>query len=139
MTAFDTNILVYAFDADYPDKQETAKNLVEEVFNGERRGVITNQILGEFTYVTTQRFEEPLQQEELESIIWTFLYSENWQVLDYTGETVLHATRSTTAFWDGLLTQTLKEHGVNKILTENTQDFQGTGITPHNPFTKEDT
>ncbi|MBI5072934.1 hypothetical protein HZA99_03885 [Candidatus Woesearchaeota archaeon] len=55
MIALDTNILVYAFDNAYPKKREICKKLVLNIFNGKQKGVLTNQILAEFSAVVTKR------------------------------------------------------------------------------------
>ncbi len=67
-------------------------------------------------------------------MIQTFLSSENWVVFNYDGETVLRALNTAKPFWDALIIETLKQHGLSKIVTENTRHFEGTGITVINPF-----
>ena len=128
MIAIDTNILVYAFDSAYPAKREICKKIINEIFNGEKQGVVTNQILAEFCVVVTKKVEKPLSKEDACSIVGAILSSENWKVLTYTGETVMHAIMGTKPFWDALIIETLKQHGVSTIVTENTKHFEYSGI-----------
>lgn len=134
MIALDTNILVYAFDNAYPEKRDVCKKLVSNIFMGKQKGVVTNQILAEFSAVVTRKMERPLTKDEARSIVGAILSSENWIVFDYNGETVLCALNATKPFWDALIIETLKQHGISKIVTENTRHFEGSGITVINPF-----
>jgi len=102
MIAIDTNILVYAFDSAYPTKREICKNLINEIFNGKKEGVVTNQILAEFCAVVTKKMEKPLSKEQACSIVGAILASQNWKVLTYTGETVMHAVTGTKSSSESL-------------------------------------
>ena len=134
MIAIDTNILVYAFDTAYPKKRAICKTLIESIFMGKKKGVITNQILAEFCAATTKKIENPITRKDAQSIISSILTSENWTVLNYTGETIEKALESQQPFWDALITQTLREHNIQQIITENVKDFQQSGIKPLNPL-----
>lgn len=55
---FDTNVLVYLFDADAPDKQERARALLQaEVARG--RAVLSTQVLQEFCVAVTRMLAQP--------------------------------------------------------------------------------
>lgn len=134
MNAIDTNILVYAFDTAYPQKRKICSELLTEIFEGEKEGAVTNQILAEFANAVTQKIEKPLSRDETLAIIQTIINSPNWEVFDYTGETVAKALSSQQPFWDALITATLQENNVKEIITENTKDFKNTGLIVHNPL-----
>ncbi|MFH1072911.1 MAG: hypothetical protein V1743_05790 [Nanoarchaeota archaeon] len=136
MIAIDTNILIYAFDTAYPRKRAVCKKLLEEVFAGRKKAVLTNQILAEFSAAVTRKIEKPLAKKDCQAIIGAFLSSENWKILNYTGDTVLGALSSEKPFWDSLIAQTLKENGIRELISENEKDFSGTGLIVRNPFTK---
>ena len=102
MIALDTNILVYAFDNAYPEKRDVCKKLVSNIFNGKQKGVVTNQILAEFSAVVTRKMERPLTKDEARSIIGAIVSSGNWVIFDYNAETVLRALSNAKPFWDGL-------------------------------------
>lgn len=134
MNAVDTNILVYAFDTDYPQKQAICRKIVQDIFDGKDKGVVTNQILAEFASAVTKKIDKPLEWSRAQAIIGTILASSNWEVLNYSGETILKALESKIPFWDSLIVQTLKENNVTTIITENTKDFVESGIKAINPF-----
>ncbi len=134
MIAIDTNILVYAFDTSEPEKRKACKKIFEDIMSGRLKGVVTNQILAEFCYVVTSKVNKPLSRDQAADIVAAILTSENWIVLDYAASTVLAALHSKKPFWDSLIIQTLLEHDVQKIYTENTADFRGSMIAPMRPF-----
>ncbi|HEY3626296.1 MAG TPA: PIN domain-containing protein [Terracidiphilus sp.] len=55
-TFLDSNILLYAEDAAFPEKQRKALDLVVE-HRRQRTGVISTQVLGEFFHVATRRLK----------------------------------------------------------------------------------
>ncbi len=136
MIGIDTNILVYAFDTAYPEKRKSCKSIIEDIFGGKQKGVVTNQILAEFVNAVTRKIEKPLPEETAKLIIGAILSSENWEVYNYTGNTVLKSLPSKGHFWDFLIAQTLKENDVNAIITENINDFRSSGIKVMSPFKK---
>ncbi|MFH1916389.1 MAG: PIN domain-containing protein [Nanoarchaeota archaeon] len=134
MNAIDTNILVYAFDTAYQKKRETCKELIKSIFDGKEEAVITNQILAEFAAVITKKIQKPLSRKDAETIIGAILSCKNFQVINYSGKTVLSAIQSKKQFWDALIIATLKENNITGIITENEKDFTGEGMTVRNPF-----
>ena len=132
MDAIETNILVYAFDSAYPKKREICKKLVEDIFLGYKSGVVTNQILAEFSVVVTTKIEKGLSKKDAAAIVGSILSSKNWRVLNYTGENVLNALNSEEPFWDAVIIQTLKTNNIRRIITENVKDFKKSleAITP---------
>ncbi|MBI3412656.1 MAG: PIN domain-containing protein [Candidatus Aenigmarchaeota archaeon] len=138
---FDTTILVYAYDESYRVEREACKKLVETVFNGELRGVVTNQILAELFNVLTKKIEKPLDIETSEIIVNSLVESGNWKKINYSHETVKKAIttakKSKAHFWDCLIAETMKDNGVENLYTENEKDFRNIhGITLTNPVRK---
>lgn len=134
MIGIDTNILVYAFDIAYLEKRSICKEIIEEIFSGKQKGVVTNQILAEFVNVVTRKIEKPLSEDSAKAIIGSIISSENWKIYNYTSTTILNSLPCNGSFWDFLIVQTLKENGINIIVTENVKDFSGFGIKVINPF-----
>lgn len=134
MFAVDTNILVYAFTKAYPEKRSIARSIVEDIFLGKNKGVVTNQILAEFSIIMTRKMEKPLSKSETRTIIGAIMSSENWHVFNYNGDTVLRALDTTQSFWDALIAETLKENNIQKIITENEKHFKESGLLVRNPF-----
>ena len=116
----DTNILFYAYDLSEPSKREVCKTLVGNVFGGETKGFISNQIL-------------------VELYIESFLASTNWLKIRYNHFTIksaLHISKTFGApFLDSLIAETMKENGISSIITENERDFRRiSGIQVPNPL-----
>jgi len=136
---FDTNILVYAYDASEEEKRAVCNKLLSQVFTAELRGVVSNQILAELFYVLTNKVKKPLDVEEAKKIIFNFLKSENWLKINYDENTLEKAINTSTDInvdiWDAIIAETMKENGINKIYTENESDFKKIpGIKVVNPL-----
>lgn len=134
---FDTSVIIYAYDKTEPEKHEIAKELVKQVFNGELTGFISNQILAELFYVLTEK--KGVSKEDVETIVLSFLESDAWVKLNYTTLTVktsvLLSKKIDVIFWDILISETMKENGIFKIITEDEVDFKKIpGIEVVNPF-----
>lgn len=136
---YDTNILVYAYDESEKEKRQIAEKLVENVFSGEAKGAISNQILSELFYVLTEKINRHLSKEVAAKIIRKYVLSDKWEKVDYTSLTALNAALTSyphnSSFWDALVVETMKENEITWILTENEKDFEIIpGIKVKNPF-----
>ncbi|HEY8020821.1 MAG TPA: PIN domain-containing protein, partial [Thermoanaerobaculia bacterium] len=60
----DTNIFVYLYDSDQPDKQARARTLVER-FGLSGEIVISTQVLQEFYATVTRKFARQLSEEQI--------------------------------------------------------------------------
>ncbi|QQR92885.1 MAG: PIN domain-containing protein [Candidatus Iainarchaeum archaeon] len=133
----DTNILVHAYRLDDKEKHTIAKRILAACFNGTRRLVISNQVLGEFVRVMSHKVENPLPLEEIRRIVAEILISPNWKKIDYTTDTIERALslQKKAYSWDLVIAQTMQENGFTLIYTENTKDFASIpGIKTLNPF-----
>lgn len=136
---FDTSILIYAFDEYELRKKEVCEKLVKEVFDLQTNGIISNQVAAELFSVLTTKMRKPLSSENAEKIVRNFVDSEKWQKINYNIKTVKNAMFISkafkTSFWDALIAETMKENGINKIITENIKDFKKIpGVKVINPF-----
>ncbi len=68
----DTNLFVYTFDRDAPEKQVRANALIKEALE-ERTGCISYQVIQEFMNVATRKFETPLSTSDCEKYLYTVL------------------------------------------------------------------
>lgn len=64
----DTNIFVYAFNQDEPEKNKIANNLIESALI-ERSGCISYQVIQEFINVSTKKFEVPLSVRDCQKYL----------------------------------------------------------------------
>ncbi len=68
----DTNILVYSFNPDEPEKQRRSRALIFEALE-KGQGMIGSQVVQEFLNVATRKFKIPLNQEDCRLYLDTVL------------------------------------------------------------------
>ena len=123
---FDTSILVYAFTLEEKKKRRISKKLVEDVFRGKIKGIVSNQVLSELFFVLVEK--KKIRKEFAEIITNSFILSEKWKKINYTFETIEKAKRISIEhnlkFWDSLIVATMLENDVKQIYTENEKDFK---------------
>jgi predicted nucleic acid-binding protein len=132
---FDTNVLVYLFDDDAPEKQALARTVLQrEVEDG--RAVLSTQVLQEFFVATTRKLADPLSSEDGECAGRDLA---ELPVIQVTTRLVLDAVRRTRktgfSFWDALIIETALAGGADRLLTEDLQHGQRIdGLLVENPF-----
>jgi predicted nucleic acid-binding protein len=135
----DTSVLVYAFDKSEQAKHETASKLVRDMFERGEKGAISAQVLLELYNVLTRFISDPLSPADASSIVYKFFEAAGWIKLDYNTliarRAVTIAAERKTKIWDTLIAETMKENGIDTIITENEKDFKKIpGIKVINPF-----
>ena len=118
----DTNVLVYLFDADAPDKQMRAQELLQE----ERDCIVlSTQVLGEFYVTVTRKFIEWLSPEAAAQAVNEF---SRFRVQPIHPETVNAAVRRSRSmqfsYWDSLIVEAALSAGADILLTEDLQHDQ---------------
>jgi predicted nucleic acid-binding protein len=134
----DTNILVYLFDADAPEKREASRALVERCWRHEAEYSVSVQNLAEFSVVVTEKVEHPMPTDDVRRFVSSVTGFDGWHVVGYDGATLAHALtlrdRHHIHFWDALLVATMLAHGIDTIVTEDAHLAGVSGITAVNPF-----
>jgi len=137
----DTNILVYSLDRSAPEeKRETARELVSEAFRRESELHVSTQNLEEFAVVTMNKLENPLPADDVKGFIEEIEGSPGFRVLETSSSDVRNAVKSygelqDADFWDLVIAATMRRNGVEKVVTENTSDFEEVrGVEAENPF-----
>jgi len=131
----DTNVLVYLFDGDAPQKQQRAR----EVLSAEGAGgtlVLSTQVLQEFYVSVTRKLGVPLAPSE--AIEHTRRFATLPVVLIDT-QLILAATRLSRdhkiSLWDALILRAAETASCERLLTEDLQDgWSVLGVTVKNPF-----
>ncbi|MCP4041734.1 MAG: PIN domain-containing protein [Gammaproteobacteria bacterium] len=128
----DTNVLVYLFDNDEPEKQAIA----EKIFQGSEQILLSTQVLQEFYAVVTRRFGRTLDAELANQAVQGFM---KYPVETIHPVTVAKAVRrsidSKITLWDALIVETALNAKVDVLLTEDLHDgWSIGGMRVRNPF-----
>ena len=139
-TLIDTNVLVYSLNSEAEDrKRNEAREIIAEGFRGEKTYYITLQSLEEFITVVTSAIQKPVSYERAREYVETLVEVGNFKLLETRAEHVLEAAEMVENggkdYWDCIIASVAKENKVEKIITENTQDFREIpGLEAENPF-----
>ena len=118
----DTNVLLYLFDADAPQKQAQAALLLRRL-SAARAGCLSVQCLSEFISVATRRLKPPLTPARAMRVAEGFAAS--FPVYDLTTMIVLEAARGARdhgmSFYDAQLWASAR---LNQIATIFSEDFR---------------
>jgi predicted nucleic acid-binding protein len=130
----DTNVLVYAYDASDPRKQQIAQGLVRRAVAGEIAA--SSQVLGEFAATLLHKITPPAKPEDLMVLLDT-LGPINLVSID--GDVVLRAVQARAQygvhFYDGMILAAAERGGCQKIWSEDLNAGQQYfGCTVENPF-----
>ncbi len=132
----DTNVLVYAYDRNEPEKQTKAVVILDElVKNG--TGILSPQVLSEFYTVVTRKLAVPLTPREGYTSISNYIRS--WNMVDLTGLVVPEAVRCVRdhrlSYWDSLIWATAKMNQIPTVLSEDfSHNLVLEGVRFTNPF-----
>jgi predicted nucleic acid-binding protein len=118
---FDTNILVYLFDADSPGKRKKARALFQS-HAGAGDILLSTQVLQEFYVVVTRKLARPLDAAAAEEATANFA---ELPMVNIDGKLVLsaiHRSRgSQTSFRDALVVQAAIEGHAGTLYSEDMQ------------------
>ena len=123
----DTNVLVYAHDASAGFKHDSARALVEELWNT-RRGVLSTQVLQELYVNVRRKAAHPLSTAQARQLLADYL---RWHVVVNSGDSVLEAIdieeRYKLSFWDALIIQAAQAAGADTLYSEDLSHGQQYG------------
>lgn len=134
----DTNVLVYYYDQDSPEKQQRASVVLDHL----RRtglGRLSTQVLAEFVNATRRKLDPPLTAADaLEQVS---MFANSWLVLDLTPQIVLEAARGVRdhglAYYDAQIWAAARLNQIPVIFSEDFQDGQILeGVRFANPFSE---
>jgi predicted nucleic acid-binding protein len=134
-TFVDTNILVYAHDADAGEKHAIAAKTMADLWES-RQGIISTQVLQELYVTLTRKVAAPLKGNIARRLTRNHL---TWELVANNGPIILHATEIEDnyrlSFWDSLIVAAAYSKNATVILTEDLNDGQPIeGIMIRNPF-----
>jgi predicted nucleic acid-binding protein len=131
----DANVLVYAFDSSAGPKQQSARALLERLWQN-NSGCVSIQVLQEFFVTVTKKVAKPLAVEDAKARIRELAA---WRVFSPTADDVLAAielhARARIGFWDAMIVVAATESGCDALWTEDLTDGQILGgVRIRNPF-----
>lgn len=136
MTDFvDTNVLVYALDEEQGERHETARALVEDLWET-KRGFLSTQVLQELYVTLTRKLRKPMTRPRARAVIERYAA---WPTHQITPDDIVAASeleqRHTLAFWDALIIVAAQRLGSERILTEDMQPGRSfSNVRIENPF-----
>ena len=131
----DSNVLVYAYDSDEPEKQIKVQEIIRRGI--EREDVVLSvQVLGEFFNAVTRRIKEPMSVSEAQEAVYCV---GGLQVVDLELAMVdraieVHKEYQLT-YWDSMIVAAAERGGCSEILSEDLSTGQKyLGMLAVNPF-----
>jgi predicted nucleic acid-binding protein len=134
-TFVDTNILVYAHDADAGEKHSIAAQSMADLWEA-RTGILSTQVLQELYVTLTRKVLHPIKKNLARRLIKNYL---TWEVAVNDGDIILHASEIEESyrlsFWDSLIVASAYSKNAAIILTEDLNHNQLIeGVRIQNPF-----
>ena len=131
----DTNILVYAYDQTAGAKHESARALMDRLWDS-GEGVLSTQVLQEFHVAVTRKIPKPMSSRRVREIIADL---GTWTVATLEVPEILSASeisdRYRVNFWDGLILAAAQKEEAEILWSEDLNDGQNYGgVIVRNPF-----
>jgi len=129
----DTNVLIYAHLASFPEHAAVRRFLLRELSDRDVRCVVTPMVLHEFVHVVTdaRRFHRPVAMPEALAVARLYLEHENVECASVDGDALRDAFEWIERYKlgrkriaDTLLAATLIRCGAKEIITCNSDDFR---------------
>lgn len=132
---FDTNVLVYAFDKNEPEKQAIAKRLIGQ-FGSDGQLIVSTQVLQELYVTLSKMGKQALPAEEVEEIVNDFAEYPLVQVDKMIIACAMKRHQSKAfSFWDSLIVEAALQANCQILFSEDMQDGQQIGqLVIRNPF-----
>ena len=131
----DTNVLVYAFDADSGLKFERAQSILKDCWNNQT-GILSTQVLEEFYVTVTKKLPSKMDKQSARNIVQVY---KAWSAQPITPDDIIDASefeeQNQLSFWDSLIITIAQKTGAETLYSEDMQDGQKFGsLTIVNPF-----
>ncbi|MCC6309996.1 MAG: PIN domain-containing protein [Trueperaceae bacterium] len=132
---FDTNVLVYLFDAAAPAKRATARRLFSE-HSATGALTLSTQVLQEFYVCVTRKLSAPLSEPAALEVVRDL---RSFALVLVDADMILGATARSSAerfsFWDALIVEAALSGGATQLLSEDMQNGRRvSGLTIVDPF-----
>ena len=134
-TFVDSNVLIYAHDADAGSKQRIAADQLRELWNL-GTGLLSTQVLQEFYVNVTRKIGVPLATVAAREVVRDYA---SWVESSITAATIVRGSEISEvwqiSFWDGMILAAAEQSGAERLLTEDLNAGEKiAGIEIVNPF-----
>ena len=134
-TFVDSNVLIYAHDADAGSKQRIAADQLRELWNL-GTGLLSTQVLQEFYVNVTRKIGVPLTTVAAREVVRDYA---SWVESSITAATIVRGSEISEvwqiSFWDGMILAAAEQSGAERLLTEDLNAGEKiAGIEIVNPF-----
>ncbi|NEW61632.1 PIN domain-containing protein [Sulfurovum sp. bin170] len=129
----DTNIVIYSYSEDEPEKQEIANDILEQYSN---QIIISNQVINELSNTLFRKFK--LNADEVRETVLEL--NDNFPIVNFNLQTQLKGIelkgKYKLQFYDSMILATALENGCNIVFSEDMQHNQviENQLTIINPF-----
>jgi len=117
-TFVDSNVLVYAHDADAGSRQQRAAEQLTELWKS-GTGLLSTQVLQEFYVNVTRKIDSPLTASAAREVVRDYAV---WIESAITAATIARASEIgeiwQISFWDGMILAAAEQSGAERLLTE---------------------
>jgi predicted nucleic acid-binding protein len=134
-TFVDSNVLIYAHDADAGLKQRIAADQLRDLWNA-GAGLLSTQVLQEFYVNVTRKIGVPLATVAAREVVRDYAV---WVESAITAATIVRASEIgevwQISFWDAMILAAAEQSGAERLLTEDLNAGEKiAGIEIVNPF-----
>ena len=134
-TFVDSNVLIYAHDADAGSKQRIAADRLRKLWES-GAGLLSTQVLQEFYVNVTRRIASPLAASAAREVVRDYAA---WIESSVTAATIVRASEISevwrVSFWDAMILAAGEQSGAEQLLTEDLNAGEKiAGIEIVNPF-----
>ncbi len=132
---FDTNVLLYMYEDDEPQKKARAIDVFDRAVEG-NLAVLSTQVLQEFYVNATRKLTTPLSPERAAARVRDFARLPLVRVDEAMILAAIERNRDMSfSFWDALVVEAALRAGAGRLLTEDLQHGQEMdGLRVENPF-----
>ena len=133
-TFVDTDVLIYAHDADAGRKHEIAERVLRELWS-ERTGLLSTQVLQEFYVNVTRKIAAPLSKESARAVVSAYASWSSEISLDEISAAFRIEDESRLGFWNSLIIASAAKAGAIRLLSEDMNAGQiVSGVRIEDPF-----
>ncbi len=133
----DTNVLIYLYDTDAPEKQAVSRAIVQRASKRlDLTAVISTQVLQEFYATVTRKFLGKMHENAMLIAMYDLRALPTVQVnVPMIFEAIELSRRFRLSFWDSLIVESATIAGCSRLLTEDLQHQMRIGdLVVENPF-----